>query len=121
MTVNDPDGPSASHVSTGEAAGQSRHEPTMKTRKEKMEFAKARVGELYRWGRGQWRFNYWPDGPDRPGRESHPTDRATAMFERSQMLVAMANETDGSEFDGGSWRDYVRPDSEIKSGKEATR
>lgn len=90
------------------------------TRKEKAERAKARVGDLYRFG-DQWRFNYWPDGPDKPGRESHPTDRAKAMFERSRMLVAMANETDGSEFTGGSWRDYVRPDSEIQAGKEDAR
>ena len=90
------------------------------TRKEKVARAKSRVGELYRWG-NQWRYNYWPDGPDKPGRESHPTDRAWAMFERSQMLVSIANDSDGSEYDGGPWLDYVRPDSKTQTGKESTR
>ena len=50
-----------------------------------------------------------------------PMERATAIYERSRMLVAFANDTDGSEFTGGSWRDYVRPDSEIEHGEESTR
>jgi hypothetical protein len=84
------------------------------TRKQKIEREKAQVGELYRWG-DQWRFNYWPNGSDKPGRESHPTDYASAMFERSKMLVAIANDTDGSEYEGGPWLDYVRPDSKNKT------
>jgi cation diffusion facilitator CzcD-associated flavoprotein CzcO len=86
------------------------------TRKQKIERAKARVGKLYRWG-GTWRYNYWPDGTLKPGRESHPTDYASAMFERSSMLVAIANDTDGSEYEGGPWRDYVRPDSETRTNR----
>lgn len=84
----------------------------MKTRKQKVDRAKARVGGLYRFG-DQWRYNYWPDGPDKAGRESNPTDRNSANYERSRTLVAMANESDGSEYDGGCWLDYVRPDSEL--------
>lgn len=84
------------------------------TRKEKSERAKARVSDLYRVG-GLWGFSYWPDGPSRPAREAEPMDRQSAIYERSRMLVAFANATDGSEFTGGSWRDYVRPDAELEA------
>lgn len=90
------------------------------TKKEKSERAKARVSDLYRVG-DLWGFSYWPDGPSRPAREMEPMERATAIYERSRMLVAFANDTDGSEFDGGSWRDYVRPDPEIALDHPPTR
>lgn len=65
-----------------------------------------RVGELYPFG-GQWKYNYWPDGVNRSGRESHPTDYHSAKHSRSQLMIELAND-DGTEYRGGRWTDYVK-------------
>jgi len=69
--------------------------------------ARALVGELYPWG-GQWKFNYWPDGLDKLGRESLPQNYHAARVARSQTLVNIANgPDDAAQYDGGDWTQYV--------------
>ena len=68
--------------------------------------ARALVGSLERWG-DKWRFNYWPDGFDRMGIESHATGYHDAVGRRSQTLINIANGDFSAVYFGGSWLNYV--------------
>ena len=79
----------------------------MPKKTQRIKHARRLVGEIYPWG-GQYRYNYWPEGVDRPGRESNPCDYHSALSSRAQTLIAIANDSEEQvDYCGGSWTDYV--------------
>ena len=77
-------------------------------RREAIQVAKSRVGELYRFGDG-WAFlSYYAEANG--WRESEPRHHSEAWWARSQRLIDICRGLQGLDpvpFVGGSWVNYV--------------
>lgn len=77
------------------------------SKKEVIKIVRDCVSEMYRFGDG-WKYNYWPNGRLRAGHESISQDYYSCLFNRSQCMIDIANDYDGTQYSGGNWTDYVK-------------